>query len=392
MKWLGCLMGVAWVACAVMESAGCIQPFTAGTGGAGSGSSGSSSAPSEGVATSSNSSSGTGGAPCTAGSCPSGDYCRADTNVCEPCAGSARFQFATPVAVSVTLPTLMSGALFPRVKSDTGDLFLVQQDSTHHDQIALAPSTGRSSWGAAMVLSQAEGATMYQYSGPLYLEDPSILGALVDPSVAKSGMPALLFDSDRLVTDHKVFAVTLDGTQIGPMPVTLPGNASYDASIAVAMTATPARFWWISDATAPTGDAGPALGDAGLALGDAGPGVKRLVTATVSDAFPRDVVIMLDDDCPASPTAPWVTPAGDRLFFMSPRAASGSGCVVSEPNDTRLYQVPLGSAGMPSALAQPVFADATSVDSDPALEPDQCTLLFSRTDASGTNVYSAARD
>lgn len=377
MKWLGCLMGLGFYVGLAMQGAGCGDLFSAsgGTGGAGSGSS----------QNTGGTSSGTGGAQCAAGSCTKGEYCNPDTAACDACATSARFQFGTPVMQAVTLPIPGANALFPRIGSSAGELFLVQQDSTHHVQVAEAlAAAGKSPpWGAAALLSQLAGS--YQDTAPLYLEDSSILVALVsDDGVTKPGMPVVLFDSNRPVGSqmgtNKVFVVTLGSPAVGPVVVSLPGGAAHDSSVAVAMLASPPRFWWISDA-------GPALGDAAAPL-------SRLVTATAVDTGPTDVVLTLDDACTVPlVTAPWVTPAGDRLLFASARAPAGT-CVVADPSLTHLYQAPIGPGGKQTADAKPIFPDDVTVETEPSLAPDQCTLLFSRVvDSAGTTrIFTAARD
>jgi hypothetical protein len=279
---------------------------------------------------------------------------------------------------AVALPITGASALYPRVRPITGDLFLVQHASDRF-QIAEALYSGGKPppWGAATLLAELAGS--FQDSGPLYLEDASILATLVgNDSIAKSGMAVLLFDSNRQqqAGTRKVWAITLTDTPpIGPVLVTLPGNAAHDSNIAVAMAASPVRFWWTSDAV-------PALVDAAAPL-------ARLVTATAMDAFPTDVLLTLEAGCPA-PLAdtPWVTPLGNRLLFASaPCGAVGS-------SDTHLFQAPLGSGGKQADNAKLLLTNGgDTTDTTPALTPDQCTLLFSRVDAAGTaRIFTAPRD
>jgi hypothetical protein len=369
MKWLGCLMGLGLVAGVAIESAGCTAPFTAG---AGTGGASGSSAQTSGASPNS----GTGGAQCAAVSCAKGEYCNPDIAACEPCATSARFQFDPPVMQALTLPITGASALYPRFRSDMGELFLVQQDNTHHDQIVeVAYAAGKSPpWGAATLLGALAGT--HQDSGPLYLADSSILAPLVnDDALTKPGMPVLLFDSDRQVGDTKVFVVSFGTPPEGPVLVSLPGDAAHESSIAVAMAASPPRFWWISDA-------GPAPADAAAPL-------MRLVTATVVDTAPTNVLLTLDGGCAAGlPATPWVTPAGDRLLFAS------APCGMESSSATHLYQVPIGSAGKETDNAKLVFTDGlATTDTTPTLTPDQCTLLFSRVDLGGTaQIFAAARN
>jgi hypothetical protein len=372
-RW-GCLWwGSAGWACAALlfASAGCSPAFSTGTGASSTGGGGTGSA----TTSTSGTSSGTGGSPgCAAGACASGEYCNPETHACESCAMSTRFEFGTPVVVPLALPMVGASALYPRVDGPTSlNLYLVQQAEAapHLNQIATAPpgASRPIPWDTATVtlVSQLEGT--HQDSGPFPLQDPSQLEGLVVDAISKLGMPVLLFDSDRDLGRH-VFAIGLQ--QATPTQLVLPGAASNESRISVATGASPPRFFWISNTGASASD--------------------HLVTTTAASNMAVPVSITLDTGCVTPlPDTPWVAPGGDRLLFSSPEY-TGSPCTAANATVTHLYQVVVDGMGQPAGMAQRIFPNGTSTDTNPALTPDHCELLFSRVDASGVEIYAAPRN
>ncbi len=381
MKRLRSLLGPGFCAsvAVLIGSAACTSPFTTTSGGIG-GLGGAGSTGSGGP----DASAGTGGAKCTATSCQAGEYCDSSSLACTSCADVSRFQFGTPVATHVTVPTTGSTAWYPRPNQDTGDLYLVQQDTTtaHQNQIAVAPMMpGEAAWTQAMLLPQLAGMNNND-SGPLYISNPGILAGLVDPSVSSSPTPVLLFDSIG-ATSTQVFAAILATPDAAPPPppsmVNLPGHAMHASKIAASVGASSPRFWWISDAT----------------TSDAGPGVARLVTGTATEPLPGDVAIPLENGCP-SPLAdtPWVTPKGERLLFSSVQTDASASCAQINTSVTHLYQIPLSSDGTANGEgnASLIFPNDEALENTPALTKDMCTLLFARFDAQDNGqIYAAPR-
>jgi hypothetical protein len=371
MKWRDCSVGLGVIALLAGAGGGCGELFHVGTTTTtGSGGTGTAAA---GPGGQQSSSSGTGGAPaCTAGACQvAGEYCNPASGACEACTELDRFQFGAPQPLGLTAAGY--NALYPRVDGDTQDLYLdLQSVSSHLDQLAVAHATsGTPAWPTASLLPQLGGS--HNDRGPLYLADPSLLSGLIDPTLAKSGMPVLLFDSDRMGS-RLIFAVPLQGST--PSSLLLPTDATQASQVAMAMAAPTPRLFWVGDGAGSTS--------------------VRLLTGTASASVPPvSVTITLDSGCPA-PLAgtPWVTPAGDLLLFTSPRYEASPGCAVDDATVTHLYQVPLDATGQPTGPATPVFADDASIDATPSLTPDQCTLLFARVDVSSSTaqIYAATRD
>jgi hypothetical protein len=370
MEWRDGLVGLGVIV--LLAGAGCGQSFisgTAGTAGAGSGGVGTGGAGTGGQSASS----GTGGtAACTTGSCAAGEYCNSTTGACVACAQLDRVQFGAPQPIGLTATGY--NALYPRVDGDTGDLYLdLQNAASHLDQLAIAAAmSGSTPWPMASLLTELGGT--HNDRGPLYLADPSLLTGLIDPGLAKSGMPVLLFDSDRMGS-RLLFAVPLQGSS--PSSLLLSSGATQASRVAMAMAAPTPRLFWVGDG--------------------AGSTTVRLLTMTPAQSTPPTAVnITLDGGC-AAPLAdtPWVTPAGDLLLFTSPSYGASPGCAVVSAPVTHLYQVPLDATGQPTANAVPVFPDDTvDIDATPALTPDRCTLLFARVDttSSTANIYGAPRN
>jgi hypothetical protein len=382
MKPLGGPLGQRWGclrwACAgrvcvalLVASAGCSPPFSTGTGASSTGGGGAGST----TTSTSGTSTGTGGSPgCTAGACASGEYCNPETHACESCLTSTRFSFGTPSVVPLTLPMGGASALYPRVDGPiTLNLYLVQQAQAapHLNQIATAqPDAGKPipwTMATATLVSQLKGNN--QDSGPFPLQDPSQLEGLVVNAISKLGMPVLLFDSDRAGGRH-VFAIGLQ--QVDPTQLTLPGGASDESRISVATAASPPRFFWISNTGASA--------------------TEHLVTTTAAgnDAIPVSITLATACVTPL-PDTPWVTPSGERLLFSSPEYV-GSPCSAPSATVTHLYQVAIDGTGQPTGMAQRVFPNDGSTDTNPALTPDHCELLFSRVDPSGVEIYAAPRN
>jgi hypothetical protein len=362
--------GAAVLVAAMLPEVACSPAFSTGTGGGGG---------ADGGTTSSTSSptgdAGTDGSTTTKcpNACPAGSYCNPTAGTCESCLLSSRLSFGAPVAIPLMLPTAGSSALYPRVDAPTPNLFLVQQGqgTGHLNQIAEAMyMPGKMiPWTSATLVAQLMGS--HQDSGPFPLQDPTELGTFAPDAITKLGMPVLLFDSDRSGGKH-VFAIGY--AQATPTQLTLPGNATDESRFVVATSATPSRFFWISDLGTTT---------------------YQLVTSTVTSNAAATVSVTLDTGCVTPlPDTPWITPAGDRLLFSSLEYASSSGgaCAETSSITTHLYHVALDGSGQPTGKAQRVFPGNNSTDTTPSLSPDRCQLIFSRVSGSTAGFYAAPRN
>ncbi|WP_438008742.1 hypothetical protein WME89_08605 [Sorangium sp. So ce321] len=363
---------------------GCGEPFAAGaasttsassssgTGGGGAGGGGGGAGGGGGVTTASSSSSTSGGGgEGGCGACKEGEFCTA-SETCVRCADrGGLLSFGTPAKVEVegTSPA------FPRVRAEAGEDGATQRlvyVAGFGPDRQIATATGRP-WTGGAVVSSAMVNSPEAESGPLLLP--------VDAFSPRDGFPpgSLLFD--RFLPGpgslRRLFvADALDATAAEPFePLNLDGGSH---SVAVAHSARPYRYWFMSEHQ----------DDGGI--------THRLVTKRVHDAEAQPLDITLPGDCPAQgeDLAPWVTPDGSVLFFQAPYSPRGN---CAQASVLRSFYVKLGPDGQP-ADGQPARMllsnlPPTVAVMTPSLSPDECTLyLASNLDTDGKQrLYAASR-
>lgn len=89
--------------------------------------------------------------------------------------------------------------------------------------------------------------------------------------------------------------------------------------------------------------------------------------------------------------APWLTPDGRTLFFTA-RVLDDS-CAVTADTPTRLYVIELSASGEPQGIARALtdLGSDVSRQTDAALSPDGCHLLYSATYEASMGLYRAER-
>jgi len=363
-----------------LGAAACGEPFgiVAGSGGAGGANDGGGGAAA--TSGSAGASGGTGGVapackPGVLGECAQGSYCEGGKNECTPCADVSRLHFSAPAPVMISPDTAGTTAFYPRVSAEDGSLYFARKYKSGALPVRQIASAELNAKHDGWTLWSELGAPVnsaWDESGPLWLPDGSILENLVDTGKVNLSDPVLLFDSNRDgLTTYKIFAANPGGADAAE--VGLP-TGKRDTDVAAAPSASPPRFYWLSDA---------------------GSLAQRLVTATsTSQASP--VMITFDNGCSTgNVNSPWVTPDGQHLFFAA-AYPDQAGCTPGLMAPQRLFRAHMTDSGA-QAGGEPAVAvfpdDAASYDSTPALDPLGCVLLFARFDASANgHLAYALRD
>jgi hypothetical protein len=128
---------------------------------------------------------------------------------------------------------------------------------------------------------------------------------------------------------------------------------------------------------------------------DGGLNVRLVTLALPPDgAEPVELGLPMPFDCGFANEleyAPWLTPDGRTLFFTA-RVLDDS-CAVTADTPTRLYVIELSASGEPQGIARALtdLGSDASRQTDAALSPDGCHLLYSATYEAAMGLYRAER-
>lgn len=291
--------------------------------------------------------------------CGAGQYCDEDTSMCVSCSTiGGRLRFGAPTRLPLNNSTGVDER-FPRI-ADDGTLWF-------------ARGNGDGDYSIVNISPPYSGAPNVQYtSGSGYIPR-GIDGEGLQFSAA--------FDKKVMNGTRKLVGVDDNGqlSDLGSLNQVAGGGVStLDHSIAVGG----GRVWWMSDRLV-TGQAG------GPHLHTAQPGIVFNI------AF---VPLVLEDGCHAQgrDLTPWAGKAGNMLLFSAQPLSEDASCPSSTdgvPKD--LYWTLMGNDGKQVGQAKPIeISDGVLDDTEPALSPDLCTIIYARSEngaTEGHDLYTATR-
>jgi len=372
-----CLGSVTWLVLAF----GCTgKPFTAGTPGAGgsagalagaggeisneAGESGSAEGGAGAVSSGGKGgeapSAGSAGKPSVVCNCGSGEYCQDGTNKCRKCADFGRFEFADAQPLGALGQTPKTIERFARPAATGSALFYVSGALDNSKIMYTAvPVSG---------LGTPVSAAMQVESGPLFVNgfrDQNLFFDRREPGGRKLRMA--LWTAPAMLTKEV----------LAPEPINAQGSDDYS----IAISSVTGHVYWMS-----TRNQEPEL----------------LWQPTSMSAPPAPAVLDLkvkagSAECPRSgeDATPWVNADGTLLLFRNPSVDEN--CAPNDSGATDLFAVALDTDGTPHAAATALTSlnstGGTSIETDPTLSNDACTIYFASDNGSGNfDLYRASRN
>jgi len=374
-----CLGSVTWLAL----GSGCTgKPFTAGASGAGgsagaaagvggessneAGESGSSEGGAGAVSSGGQGgeapSAGSGGKPPVGCSCGNGEYCQDGTNKCRKCADFSRFQFGDAQPLGALGQTPKTIERFARPAATGSSLFYVSGALDNSKIMYTAvPVSG---------LGTPVSPAMQVESAPLFVNG------------FKDQVQNLFFDrrepgGRKLRMALWMAPATLTKEALVPEPINAPGFDDYS----IAISSATGNVYWMS-----TRNQEPEL----------------LWQPTSMSAPPDPAVLDLkvragSAECPRSgeDATPWVNADGTLLLFRNPSVDEN--CELNDSGASDLFAVQLDSDGTPRAAASALTSlnstGGTSIETDPTLSNDACTIYFASDNGTGDfDLYKAPRN
>jgi hypothetical protein len=284
---------------------------------------------------------------------------------CTPCAGLgdlAELEYGNPQSLDVINVTVNQDHLrFPRPGPGSGLLYVRDFFGGH----LWFTSDASKSAGAAFTVEQGvyeTGGLHVAFELPAPLAGYNLFFHRAVPASAET---------------TQLFGATMDengavsGVQVLPEPLNL---ATIISSYSIALSKN--RAVWTRNI-------------------DGGLDIHLMTLALPSNgAEPSELRLPMPFDCGFATEleyAPWLTPDGKTLFFTA-RALDES-CAVATDTPTRIHVIELSASGEPQGVARAFtgLGPATSRQTDPALSPDGCHLLYAAPYVAGLGLYRAER-
>jgi len=319
------------------------------------GESGSAGAPGGGSA-GETSSAGSAGKPSVGCDCVAGEYCQDGTNKCRKCTDFTRLEFGAPQKL------LAQGAgsieRFARLTGTGSALFYVS-GAPDKSTILYTPSP------VSGTGTPVNPMMMMVESGPLFLR----------------GFAEQNLFFDRLQEGHRKLRMALwtPPTLVNDQPIDSLNDPNAD-DYSIAISPSTKNVYWMSTRNGAT----ELLWQPTSMMPPPAPAMLELKVKAGTAECARSGV----------DATPWVNLAGTVLLFRNP--SLNESCEVNDSGATDLFAVPLNSDGTPkgaaTALASLNKTGGMSIETDPSLSADACTMYFASDNGTGDfDLYKAPR-